>query len=460
MAKKNILKNKSIAVVGAGWAGCAAACELADLGANVTLLEASRHLGGRARGLSLQDKQLDNGQHILLGAYKDSLRLMRKVGIDIDTALLKLPLQMVYPSGEDGMSFIAPGLLPAPLHLLFALITSSGLAFADKMALARFSSTARWMGWQMHQDCSVTELLDRFDQTPRLCRLMWNPLCIAALNTPPERASAQVFLNVLRDSLGARRAASDMLIPCTDLSALFPEKAAAFVRQRNGEVLMAHAVTGIQQNPQGQWQLSLKQGSETTASRNYDAVVLATDFANADRLMEKLPLRENQHEKTAPFAAMTYEVITTCYLQYAKSVRLPRPMLALLDNASERKWGQYVFDRGQLRADQAGLMAVVISVSLQASELDHAELASDVARQLAQSFGMPEFEHALWYKCISEKRATFSCTPGLQRPGIRTPYSRLYLAGDYIKGDYPATIEGAVRSSVAACKAVLADLKN
>ncbi|MDP1976966.1 hydroxysqualene dehydroxylase HpnE [Undibacterium sp.] len=453
MAKRDALKNQSVAVIGAGWAGCAAACELVQQGALVTLLESSRNLGGRARGVTVHGHELDNGQHILLGAYTESLRLMRLVGVDTQTALLNLPLQMVYPALEDGMSFITPR-LPAPLHLLLALISSAGLSFADKMALARFSSTARWMGWRLNEDCSVIELLERFDQTPRLCRLMWIPLCIAALNTPPERASAQVFLNVLRDSLGARRAASDMLIPRLDLSSILPEKAAEFVRVHGGQVSTAHTVTGLQQSEHGKWQLELKQ-AEASNVANYDAVILACDFANADRLLSTLPATD----QAVPLPAMSYEPITTCYLQYAQNVRLPRPMLALLDDAGQKKWGQYVFDRGQLHTDQAGLLAVVVSVSQAATEIDKHELAMDIAAQLAQSLGMPELAQPIWHQCISEKRATFSCAPGLHRPDNLTAYPGLYLAGDYTKGDYPATLEGAVRSGIAASQAIIKDLK-
>ncbi|BBB66210.1 hypothetical protein UNDYM_1957 [Undibacterium sp. YM2] len=452
MAKKDALKNKSVAIIGAGWAGCAAACELVQQGATVTLLESSRHLGGRARGVTVHGQELDNGQHILLGAYTQSLRLMRLVGVDTETALLNLPLQMVYPALEDGMSFIAPR-LPAPLHLLLALIKSSGLSFADKMALARFSSTARWMDWRLNEDCSVLELLERFDQTPRLCRLMWVPLCIAALNTPPERASAQVFLNVLRDSLGAKRAASDMLIPRLDLSSVFPEKAAAYVRKHSGQVLPAHTATGLLQNEDGKWQIELKQAEAQLPL--YDAVILACDFANADRLMSSLPAKD----QAIPLATMSYEPITTCYLQYGSNVRLPRPMLALLDDTGQKKWGQYVFDRGQLQPDQAGLLAVVVSVSQAATEIDRHELAMDIAAQLAQSLGMPVLAQPIWHQCISEKRATFSCAPGLNRPDNHTAYTGLYLAGDYTKGDYPATLEGAVRSGIAASHAIAKDLK-
>jgi predicted NAD/FAD-binding protein len=190
---------KKIAVIGGGWAGCAAAVELSSDGHLVTLFESARTLGGRARRVEFEGKTLDNGQHILLGAYTETLRLLRTVGIDPDAALLRLPLQMRYPDTSGGMNFVAPR-LPAPLHLLAALWRARGLAREDKLALARFSTTARWMAWQLHTDCSVAELLDRFDQTERLIKLMWRPLCIAALNTPPERASAQVFLNVLRRS--------------------------------------------------------------------------------------------------------------------------------------------------------------------------------------------------------------------------------------------------------------------
>ena len=202
----------TVAVIGAGWAGCAAAVELTRRGAKVILLEASRTMGGRARRVEHQGAMLDNGQHILLGAYSDTLHIMQTVGLRPSEALLRLPLQMRYTANSDGMDLRAPR-LPAPLHMAWAVLRAKGLTIADKLALARFSSAARWMQWQLHTDCTVTELLERFDQTERQIRLMWRPLCIAALNTPPERASAAVFLNVLRDSLGAHRSASDMLSP-------------------------------------------------------------------------------------------------------------------------------------------------------------------------------------------------------------------------------------------------------
>ena len=225
MAKRSV--KQRYAVIGAGWAGCAAAMELARAGHAVSVFEAARTLGGRARRVERENTVLDNGQHILLGAYTETLRLIKLAGQDPAELILTLPLQMRYPANSGGMDFLAPR-LPAPLHLAFALLRAKGLTRADKLALARFNSAGRWMGWALDVDCTVAELLERFDQTERPTTLMWRPLCIAALNTPPERASANVFLAVLRDSLSAsRRAASDMLLPRVAMGALFPEPAGA-----------------------------------------------------------------------------------------------------------------------------------------------------------------------------------------------------------------------------------------
>ncbi|WP_433691613.1 hydroxysqualene dehydroxylase HpnE [Herbaspirillum seropedicae] len=431
------------AVIGAGWAGCAAAVALAAGGHRVSLFEAARTLGGRARRVELEERVVDNGQHILLGAYRATLALMKQVGVDPASALLRLPLQMRYPlqGNAEGMDFVAPR-LPAPWHVAVALLRAKGLTREDKMALARFSTTARWMGWQLHQDCSVGELLARFDQTPRVIRLMWRPLCIAALNTPPERASAQVFLNVLRDSLGARRAASDMLIPRLDLSALLPDAAAAYLAKRGGlvqaGVAVAHLLPGQQDTT---WRLQDRAGESLG---EFAGVVLATGPEAAAQLLQGL------HD-TSRLESLQHEPITTCYLHYPQGARLPAPFLALADDPQRQAWGQFVFDRGQL-GGEAGLLAVVVSAAGQAIADGQAALTEGVTRQLASDFADPTLATPGWSRVITEKRATFACTPGLVRPDSTDLPAGLALAGDYVAGDYPATLEGAVRSAMAAAR--------
>lgn len=434
-----------VAVVGGGWAGCAAAVELASSGAAVTLLESARTLGGRARGVEVQGKLLDNGQHILLGAYGETLRLLRRVGIDPERALLRLPVQMRYPEGSGGMDFVAPR-WPAPLHLLAALLRAKGLQRDDKLALARFTSAARWMGWVLYKDCTVDELLARFDQTPRLNRLLWHPLCIAALNTPPSRASSKVFLAVLRDSLGARRrAASDMLLPRMDMGALFPQAAARFVEAAGGQVLAGVKASAIARTGDA-WRLSLP-GREL----DFDALVLATPPTQAAAL-----LADHAPALAQQLASFGYEPIATCYLQYGPQLRLELPFHALLDDPAAGRWGQFAFDRGQLDPAQPGLLAVVVSAAGDAARLDQDALAAHIAAQLAQDLRRPELAAPQWSRVITEKRATFSCTPDLQRPGNETSLPGLVLAGDYTASDYPATLETAVRSGVSAATIIRA----
>jgi hydroxysqualene dehydroxylase len=429
-----INSEKCVAVIGGGWAGCAAAVELADTSWHVTLFEAARILGGRARRVEIDGKPLDNGQHILLGAYKESMRMMRKVGIQPNAAMLRLPLQMRYPENTGGMNFVAPG-LPAPFHLLMALLRAKGLESADKLALARFMTSARWMDWKLNEDCTVLEMLDRLNQTPRLYGLLWRPLCIAALNTPPDRASAKIFLNVLRDSIGAKRSASDMLIPKLDLSALFAEDAANFVQKNGGTIKLGHPVKALSQTDMG-WQVD---------GESFDAVVVATPASPAATLLDGIV-------DLSAIKSFEYEPITTCYLQYATGTRLNDPFYALVDHAEAGKWGQFVFDRGQLDSNQSGLFAVVVSASGDAIELGKEALAAAIAQQLAHEFKRPELALPLSVQVISERRATLACTPNLQRPDNATNLEGLVIAGDYTAGDYPATLEAAVRSGISAAR--------
>ncbi|AVR96951.1 hydroxysqualene dehydroxylase HpnE [Pseudoduganella armeniaca] len=423
----------SIAVVGAGWAGCAAAVELARRGARVTLFEAARTLGGRARRIEQAGRTLDNGQHILLGAYDQTLRLLATVGVDRRQAFLTLPLQMRYPPGRGGMDFVAPR-LPAPLHLAVALLRAEGLDRADKLAMARFSTTARWLGWRLDTDCSVAELLARYDQTERLYRLMWRPLCLAALNTAPEHASANVFLAVLRDSLGAGRAASDMLLPRGDLSALFPDAAARWLASHGASVHTGARIDALV--PEG--------GGWRVGEDRFDGVVLAVAPAMAAGLVTPLP---DSAALAASLQALAPEPIATCYLQYDPATRLAQPFFALEDHAAAGRWGQFVFDRGQLDHAQAGLLAVIVSAAGAAAALPRQELADAIAAQLTADFGLAA---PAWTTVVTEKRATHASTPGLARPANATPWPGLALAGDYTAGEYPATLEMAVRSGLAA----------
>ena len=424
-----------VAVIGGGYAGMAAAVALVDAGHEVTVFETSRVLGGRARKVEIDGHTVDNGQHILIGAYRDTLALMQKVGVDEKQALLRLPLTLRYPD----FHLRAPQ-LPAPLHLALALLTAEGLRWGEKLAAIRFMQWLKKRRFQLAADCTVAALLDAHAQPQTLRRYLWEPLCIGALNTPSETASAQVFANVLRDSLAADRAASDLLIPRVDLSAMLAEPAARYLEAHGGTVRLSTAVGSIVRSDRG-YRLDIDPEVE------YSHVIVAVAPYHLPRLLADLP---ELADLRAQIESLAWEPIVTCYLRYPPGTRLPQPMLGIADGNAH-----WFFDRGQLDGSSdknAGLIAAVTSARGRHQELGKDALAAAIDAELRSLH--PQLPAPLASQVITEKRATFACTPGLQRPPTQTALHGLLLAGDYVDSDYPATIEGAVRSGLAAARAV------
>jgi len=428
----NTTTDPSVAILGGGYAGMAAAVELAARNIPVTVFEAAPALGGRARRVTVNDTPLDNGLHILIGAYAETLRLIEQVAPRREH-FLRLPLDLQV---HQRFHLRAPK-LPAPLHLAWALLTAKGLALADKRAAARFMQAMKAQQYRPERDCTVAALLEDHTQPVVLIEYLWKPLCIAALNTPIERASAQVFLHVLRDSLGAGRAASDLLLARMDLTALFPKPAADFVRARGGRV---EAGATVEQVVQADGGFSVQvQGH----ARHFDRVICAVAPHRAAALLGGIPALAAAKTQVE---ALQYEPIHSVWLQFDGPVRLPSPMIGLADSPA-----QWLFDREAI-CGQRGLIGAVISASEEHVGEAQEALAQQVVADIAKHFGpLPPLK---WQRVIAEKRATFSCTPGLARPATLTDCQGFYLAGDYVAGDYPATIEGAVRSGIAAAGSI------
>lgn len=396
-----------VAIVGAGYAGMAAAVALAERGIRVTVFESASIPGGRARRITSQGTELDNGQHILVGAYTELCRLMRLVGVAAD-ALLRLPLEIRYTRRFS----LRRRWLPAPLGLLAGLLLARGVPPRERMAAVRFLRAMKRTGYRLEPDIAVSRLLDANRQCGRIGRYLWRPLCVSALNTPVEHASANAFLAALRDTLGGGKGASDLLLPRLDLSRLFPEPAADFIKARGGEVRLRSTVHDLQ---------------ELDA---YTSIIVAV---GPHQLKPLLP---------GAAAEYTYQPIFTCYLQYPQNTRLPFPMLGLSGGVV-----QWVFDRGALLGEH-GRLACVISAQGEHQQMTQEELAATCRRELARE--LPGLREPLWWRVIAEKRATVSCSPGVARPGPRTHLENVFLAGDYTDPEYPPTLEAAVRSGVRA----------
>jgi len=454
-----------VGIIGGGYAGMAAATVLVEHGIPVTVFERAKQLGGRARGIPCSKQRayadnltapslqlspeggkgdrpllgnpliLDNGQHILLGCYRQTLQLIEQVGGNIERDFLRLPLQLTL---HNRFELKTPP-LPAPLHLLVGLLTAQGLTFSQRLSAARFLLAIRRLDFLLAQDITAIDLLKSFNQDEELTRLLWEPICISALNTPVQKASAQVLLNVLRDSLNGSRSDSEMLLPRLDFSALFPDRAALYVKQRDGNIFTACGVDAIMPHGDKIELLSASTCPEPSRrdTQRFSHVICAASPAASARLFRPIA-------QLAPVAAqidaLSFQPIYTVYLQYQQHVRLPHPMLGF-----DRCFSQWLFDKGQITG-QHGLIAVVISAEGLHQQLPHEQLAQKVLLELREQLNITV--QPLWHRVIAEKRATFCCEPGLNRPANSTPLANILLAGDYTEGDYPATLEGAVMSGI------------
>jgi squalene-associated FAD-dependent desaturase len=416
----------SVAVVGGGWAGLAAAVEASAQGHTVTLYEMAPHLGGRSREVELNGTTLDNGQHILIGAYTETLRLMRFVGVDTAGAFLRMPLCLVDANGV-GLRLNRGAPVPA---FTAAVLNHRGWGLRDKAALLRATLTWALRRFQCDAGLTVSALTRRL---PRALRDdLIEPLCIAALNTSASEASATVFLRVLRDALFSGPGSSDLLVPRISLSACFPTPARLWLTRRGSAIRLGERVEQLQ--PKGStWRLN---------ESSFDRVVLATSATEAARLARPFAPQWAQLVD-----GMYYEPIVTVYVQ-GDSTRLPDPMLALHGDAASP--AQFVFDRGQL-GGPAGLLAFVVSGARQWLELGIRETEQAVLRQATRELPGFQRQSLQWVRTITEKRATFSCTPAVVRAEMHIAEG-LNAAGDHVRGPYPATLEGAVRSGIAAAR--------
>lgn len=397
--------DRRVAIVGAGYAGMAAAVTLAERGVPATVFEAGPVAGGRARRVTTGGHELDNGQHILIGAYSELLRLMRLTGVPQE-AVLRLPLELSYADGFR-------------LRGASGLLLSRKIPFKERLDAVRFLFSLKWSSYRLPADISVSALLEQHRQDGVIGHYVWRPLCVSALNTPPEQASAQVFVTVLRDSLAGPAGASDLLLPRVDLSRLFPEPAREFVSRHGGEVRTNSPVR----------ELSAIQGE-------FSAVIVAV---GPHQLRTLLPGLAPEYR---------YQPIYTCYLQYPEAVKLPCPMLGLAGGLV-----QWAFDRGALTGER-GLIACVISAQGDHQQLTQEELSTTCHDELKKA--LRDLPDPQWSRVIGEKRATVACTPGLMHPSQETSLPDVYLAGDYTDPDYPPTLEAAVRSGIRAADLAMA----
>ena len=421
-----------VAVIGGGWAGLSAAEALCGR-AQVTLFEAGRQCGGRARALggSSDFAHADNGQHILVGAYRQVLDVLARCGVREEEAFLRLPRQWYL---ADGPQFSARR-LSAPLHLLAGVLGARGIGWGEKTALLRQMRALQNL--RLADDIPVAVWLRQQQVSHRLQQQFWQPLVWGAMNTALEQASLQRLQNVLRDGVWAERAASDFLLPKQDLGRLFAEPVCRRLQKYGAQIRLETRVPQIEQTLSG----SLLVNGET-----FDAAVLAVAPYHVSPLLpEAAP-----PEIATALDALAYHAITTVYLRYPVSPELPALITGLAEGTA-----QWFIDRDALGFGR-GEVSAVISLSDQYGKLSREEWIRHVQHDLRRI--CPHLPRPVAAQVITEKRATTASRT--DNPAIPTAWlrhQRIYLAGDYLHPRYPATLEAAVQSGRQAAALLLKD---
>ncbi len=431
-----------VAVAGAGWAGLAAAATLSRKAISINLFESSKQLGGRARSVTDGEWFIDNGQHIMLGSYHHTLNLLSSFGVHERKVVRRKLLQLeMHANNSNTVTLKVPN-VAAPMHLLWGLMRAKGLDLHERGTALRLGARLIRNKFNISEDLPLEKWLLQNGQTRRLIQFLWQPLCLAILNTPIKEASTRVFLHILKKNFGREREDSDMLFFLPALTDCMPTHAKQFIEQHHGKIHLSQRVTG----------LAIEQNTLTgiyleDELQPCEQLILATPPWVTKKLLA-------QHEATRSLShdleQFHHHPICTVYIQYPDTARLGTELIGLVDSI-----GHWVFDRGI--NGQPGLMAVVICGPGKHMTMDNETLAQTVMHELSDFY--PNWPAANCWRVMREKRATFGCETAIQsrRPGPKTPVKGLWLAGDYLNTGYPSTLEGAVKSGIMSAKGLMAE---
>lgn len=445
-------------VVGAGFAGAAAATALADAGLPVVLWEARDAPGGRAGGFAdpaAGGIDLDTGPHLFMGAYRRTRALLGRLGTADRLAFqdaLRVPLAV---DGTVGGLACPPG-LPAALGLIGGLAALKPLAFGDRLRLLRAGHALRPGGTDPDGE-TVAAWLARVGMPPAATRLLWDPLCRAVMNLAPAEADAGPFRRALRVALlggsgdaclgWARGGLGELLAPL-----------GKHLGARGGE-LRRGRVAALERDAGGRVEaLTLAGGGRVPAGR----VVLAADAFGAHRL---LSAAGEASGVAAALTAMQPAPIVSCYLWLDRrcvDFLAGTPFIGLIPPPGTVPTAEWVFDRDALAPDGADApgqrLATVASAATALADLPAEAVVRRALADLAGHFPAARGAALVRARVVKERRATVRLTPGLARPapGPVPGVPGLFLCGDYTDTGLPATVEGAVVSGEAAARAVVA----
>ena len=439
-------KSPDAIVVGGGFAGLAAATLLAENGARVLLLEARPHLGGGARSWIDPDtgSVVDNGQHLFMGSYRQTLLFLGRIG-SLDRLRLQPRLRVPFlETGGEASAFSLPSLPIFSWSVAAGLLHYPGLAFHERLRLLRVGREVRRRtraGGSAPADAlddqSVASWLAGLGQGTAAVERLWNPLAIATLNEDPGRASAAMFLPVLRELLLGGSSGSRLGVAGVGLSELYADPASHFLRARGSEVRLRAQVRQV-----------LLAGGRCSGVLLADGTRVASPdviaAAPPDDMLEMLPPEVASDPFFAGCSRLETSPIVSIYLWFGSPIT-DLPFAGLIGGEWQWLFNRHAFAGRHGPGHGVTLVRSAARAFVEASREALVKKALDDLHRFVPASRRAVLRHAL---VIKEKRAALSPLRGSLRlrPSWRTPCAGFHLAGDWTATGLPATIEGAVIS--------------
>ena len=400
-----------VAVVGGGLAGLAAALELADGGAEVTVLEARPTLGGAVQTLPERPGEPmpppDNGQHIALGCFTEYLGFLERIGER--GSYVRRPLALPVVAENSNTAEIRPS-LPA-------LLSYAHLPLRDRVRIPVV--TARCRSARARPGETFGHLLRRLGTSDAAVERFWDVFIRPALNLRADEADAEAGLFTVRTALLGRRGSADLILPARPLGAMHGDAAGRALEEAGATVRLGERVESL-------------------------------DELDADAVVVAVPPRESARLLAEPEPDLEDSPIVSVHLWFDRTL-LATPLAALL--GSDAHW---IFDRGVLtgREPERGQYLTVVSSGVpELLEVRGRALVERLVAQLTERLGPAEL---LWSRVSREPYATIALRPGTVRAGVETGRPQVARAGAWTDTGWPATMESAVRSGRTAAAQVLA----
>ena len=448
----SVTSSYDVIVIGAGFAGLSAATRCAQRGARVLVLEARSRLGGRATAFPDRDtgELVDNGQHVLLGCYTETLAFLREIGaIDHVSVQPELSVTMIDRRGRRSR-LTCPSFLPSPLHLVAGVLEWEALPWRDRLSVLAMATPIKLARRELLPGArrkaasageTVENWLIRNGQDATIREMLWNPLALAALNQPPDRAAAPAFARVLGEMFGTDPRASAIVLPTKPLHLMYAEPARRYLESHGGAVRTGTAAT-LQVNGGG---VAVTANSERWSAKS---VISSVPWYALTDLFSTVPAPLTDIVTRA--RKMDSSPIVTVNLWFNQRI-IDEPFLGLPGRVM-----QWVFDKQLVFGGDASHLSLVSSGAERIVQRTNDELIQLAQQELYEAMPAIRSAHVVRASVVREPRATFSLAPGQPaRPSAETGVRGFSLAGDWIDTGLPATIESAVRSGNRAANLVI-----